>query len=392
MQPAERSLEFIRRLVAFDTVSRHSNLQLIDWVRNHLDGFGIDSHLICDDTGTKANLFATIGPADRPGYVLSGHTDVVPVDGQQWSSEPFRLTEAGGRLVGRGSSDMKSFIAVALAAVPDFIAARPRVPIHFALSYDEELGCRGVPRMIDFMKANVARPKLCIIGEPTEMKVVVAHKGNKRFRCVVHGRSCHSAFTDRGVNAVEAACELVAKLKSIARRKIREGPFDSAFDPAYTTVHTGVIAGGTAMNIVPDECHFDFEFRHVPGDDPERLLDELRGYARDVIEPEMKRIDAATGVEFQFRSQLAGMAIDADDERVRFAVSLSERSDLGKISIGTEGGVFQAAGMPSLVCGPGSIDQAHKADEWIAPEQIAACERFMKRLAARVAGDNQSVA
>ena len=379
-RPSATTMDIVQKLVSFDTVSRNSNLALIEWVRNYLNESGVRSHLIFDRDGQKANLFATIGPKGVPGIVLSGHTDVVPVDGQAWSTDPFAVTERDGRLVGRGTCDMKSFIAAVLGAVPAFVKADLATPVHLAFSYDEEVGCRGVPGILEFIRENGVAPRLCIIGEPTEMKVIVAHKGNKRYRCAVHGHECHSALADQGVNAVEAAAELVAKLKSIARRKASKGPFDGAFSPPYTTVHTGLIHGGTALNIVPNHCFFEFEFRYIPGDDPLILLHELEQYARTVLEPEMKAVNAGTGIEFQFKSQLAGLSTAIDADAVTFAKSLTTIEEVGKISFGTEGGLYQEAGIPSVVCGPGSIEQAHKPDEWIDASQIAACESFLSRL------------
>ncbi|MDB5817819.1 MAG: acetylornithine deacetylase, partial [Rhizobacter sp.] len=375
------AIELLRRLVAFDTVSRHSNLALIDWVRDYLDGHGVASTLIFDTTGTKANLFATIGPADREGYVLSGHTDVVPIDGQAWTSDPFTLTERGSKLYGRGASDMKAYIAVALAEVPRLLQRRLARPVHLCFSYDEEVGCKGAPSLIEHMRHLEAPPLVCIVGEPTEMEVVIAHKGNVRYRCTVNGHECHSALIDQGANAVEAAAELVAKLKSMARRKRDLGPFDAAFDPPYTTVHTGIISGGTAVNIVPKECHFEFEIRYIPGEDPEALMNELKAYSLDVIEPEMRRVSAETGVEFLFKSALTGLDTSPTAEAARITQLLAARQGTKKISFGTEGGLFGRASIPTVVCGPGSIEQAHKPDEWIEASQIAACEAFMARLA-----------
>ncbi len=380
IRPSQSTLDIIRKLIEFDTVSRNSNLALIEWVRTYLSAHGVDSTLILDEEGKKANLFATIGPAAVPGVVLSGHTDVVPVDGQAWTVEPFVMTERDGRLFGRGICDMKSFIGAVLAAVPDFVRAQLETPVHIALTYDEEVGCRGIPSLLQFMRDNAVAPRLCIIGEPTEMKIVVAHKGNTRYRCVVHGLECHSALADQGVNAVEAAAELVARLKSVARQKSTKGPFDRAFSPPYTTVHTGLIHGGTAMNIVPNHCYFDFEIRYIPEDDPAPVLEELKRFARNVLEPEMHSVSPATGIEFLHKSDLPGLSTSEDADGVSFAKALRSNPVLDKISFGTEGGHYQASGIPSIVCGPGSIEQAHKPDEWIELAEIAACEEFLARL------------
>lgn len=382
-RPAESTVEILRRLVSFDTVSRNPNLDLIAWVQDYLSGYGIESTLIHDDAGKKANLYAKIGDAGRSGYMLSGHTDVVPIDGQDWSTDPFELVEKDDRFFGRGTSDMKSFIAVVLARVPQFAAARLETPIHLAFSYDEEVGCKGVPSLIDHLKVLPAPPRLCVVGEPTDMKVVTAHKGNKRYRCEVHGRECHSALANQGVNAVEIAADLVYRLRSMAQEKMAIGPFDQDFDPPYTTIHTGTIQGGTAMNIVPKECAFEFEFRYVPGDDPDIYLKRLEEHARDVLEPEMKAVAEEARIDFRFKSQLPALNTEEAAEVTELAKALSGSNRTGKISFGTEGGLFQKAGFPTVVCGPGSIEQAHKADEWILLDQIAQCEDFMGRLQAR---------
>jgi acetylornithine deacetylase len=373
----------IRRLVSFDTTSRESNLALIDFVRDYLDGWGVASELVYDDERRKANLYATLGPEDRPGIMLSGHTDVVPVDGQAWRGDPFTLAERDDRLYGRGAADMKSFLAVALALVPDFLACRPATPIHLALSYDEEVGCLGVRGLIAELMRRPVRPRLCIIGEPTLMQPVTGHKGKKSVRCDVHGAESHSALAHAGVNAVEAAAEIVAHLKGMARRQRDHGPFDPAFTPPYTTIHTGTIAGGTALNIVPRECRFDFEFRFLPEDDPDALLDELKRFAETLL-PEMRAVSAATGIEFTETNGIPALSADPDDEVVLLAQALSGANASGKVSFGTEGGLFQQAGIPTVICGPGSIEQAHKPDEFIALDQVRQCEAFMRRLMDRV--------
>jgi acetylornithine deacetylase len=377
------TIEMIRRLVSFDTTSRESNLALIDFVRDYLDGWGIASELVYDTERRKANLYATLGPDDRPGIMLSGHTDVVPVDGQAWQSDPFALAERDDRLYGRGSADMKSFLAVALALVPEFLACRPKTPIHFALSYDEEVGCLGVRGLIAELKQRPVRPRLCIIGEPTLMQPVTAHKGKRSLRCEVHGAESHSALAHVGVNAIEAAAEIIAHLKNMARRKRDHGPFDPAFTPPYTTIHTGTVIGGTALNIVPRECRFDFEFRSLPTEDSEALLDELKRFAATLL-PEMRAVSAATGIDFKETNGIPALSAAPDDEVVLLAQALSGANALGKVSFGTEGGLFQEAGIPTVICGPGSIEQAHKPDEFIALDQVRQCETFMRRLMERV--------
>ena len=374
------SLDMVRRLVGFDTTSRASNLELIDFVQEYLEGWGIGSELVFDRERRKANLYATIGPADKSGILLSGHTDVVPVDGQAWDSDPFAITEKSGRLYGRGTSDMKSFIAVALALVPEFLARRLTTPVHFAFTYDEEVGCIGVRGLIAALKQRPVRPAACIVGEPTLMRPVIAHKGKRSLRCRVRGLESHSALAHEGVNAVEAAAELVAFLKSMARRKREHGPFDPAFSPPYTTVHTGVIQGGTALNIVPRDCSFDFEFRNIPADDPALLFAEVKRHAETVLLPEMRAVSAATGIAFEEMNAVDGLDIAPDHPLVQLTQSLTGANAVGKVSFCAEAGLYQDAEIPTVICGPGSIDVAHKPNEYIAIDQIAQCERFMRRL------------
>jgi len=378
------SIDMIRTLVAFDTTSRESNLALIDFVRSWLDDHGIKSELVFDAAKRKANLYATIGPDDRPGIMLSGHSDVVPVDGQKWQSEPFAVAERDGRLYGRGTSDMKSFIAVMLALVPEFVAAKAPTPVHLALTYDEEVGCIGVRGLIARLDHLPVRPKLCIIGEPTLMQPVVAHKGKRSLRCRVAGHESHSALAHLGVNAVEIAAELVTEIRRIARQKREGGPFDDGFTPPYTTVHTGTIAGGTALNIVPRDCRFDFEIRHLPGDDADAITATLRQRAAALM-PEMRGVSEAAGIAFEEWNAIPALSTPADSEVVALARALTGANSVGKVSFGTEGGLYQQAGIPTVICGPGSIEQAHRPDEWIALDQVGQCETFMRRLIARLA-------
>jgi acetylornithine deacetylase len=373
----------IERLIGFDTTSYRSNLHFIDFAADHLRSLGADIRLTYDDSRGKANLFATLGPADRPGIVLSGHSDVVPVDGQDWTSDPFNVRHAENRLYGRGTADMKSFIALCLALAPDFAARRLSQPVHFAFSYDEEVGCIGVRRLIEDLGGLAVRPSLCIVGEPTEMKVIIGHKGKKNVRCEVHGKECHSALNHRGVNAVEIAAEMVAFLRQMQRRIRREGPFDFGYDPPYTTVHTGVIDGGTALNIVPALCEFEFEFRNLPNHDVNELMAELRAFAQAMI-PEMLEVDEASGIMFAEYNTTAGLDTAPDDEAAVLARQLSGNNDTAKVSFTTEAGLFHDAGIPTVVCGPGSILQAHKPDEFITLEQVAQGEAFLRRLLDRM--------
>jgi acetylornithine deacetylase len=374
----------LRRLIAFDTTSRLSNLELIDYVRDYLAELGVESRLVHDETGRKANLYATLGPRDRPGFMLSGHTDVVPVDGQPWDTDPFHVSESGGRLYGRGTADMKSFIAIALTLAPEFLKRGPQVPIHLALSYDEEVGCVGVRRLIAMLEGQSHRPYACIVGEPTRMTPVRAHKGQKRLCCRVRGLESHSALADRGVNAVEAAAEIIAYLKGMARRIRKDGPHDPDFDPPYTTVHTGTVHGGTALNIVPKECSFEFEFRYLPSDDVEALYKEVLDFAEETILPEMREVSKETGIEWEEMTGIPSLAVGEDIELAQLAKSLTGVNRTETVAFGTEAGLFQNADIPTIVCGPGDIEQAHKPNEFIALDQIAEGEAFIRRLMDRI--------
>jgi acetylornithine deacetylase len=382
------SLEWIRTLVGFDTTSRDSNLELIEHVRAYLADLGVESQLVYDAENRKANLYATLGPADRPGIMLSGHTDVVPVDGQNWHTDPFSLSQSDGRLYGRGTCDMKSFIAVCLAFAPRFLERGLKMPIHFALSYDEEVGCIGVRGLIDALNAMTVKPAMCIVGEPTNMQVTIAHKGKRSFCSHVRGAEAHSSLAPHGVNAIEYAAELIAFMKAMARRIETEGPFDALFDVPHTTVHVGTIQGGTALNIVPKDCMFEFEFRHLPEADPTALFNEVTAYARETLEPLMHAIDPSTGFSFEEMSSIPALDADPTEEVVTLAKSLAERNDHGKVAFGTEAGLFQGgAGIPTVVCGPGDVAQAHKPNEFVSLEQIAKCERFFERLMEHVCAD-----
>jgi len=385
--PSAEAVEMIRRLVAFDTTSRDSNLALIDWVRDYLAGHGIASEIVPDETGRKANLFATIGPADRPGIVLSGHTDVVPVDGQEWSSDPFALVERDGRLHGRGTCDMKSFVAVALALVPEIKARVRATPVHFAFSYDEEVGCIGVRRLLDRLARREPKPWACIVGEPTEMKPVRAHKGKVSQRARVRGFEAHSSIAPAGVNAIEYAGELISFLLQRQRRFVAEGPLDEQFDIPYTTFSVGVIQGGIALNVVPKDCIFQFEFRHLPQVDPDVLYREIQDYAKRTLEPRMHAVKRGTGFAFEEMSSFPALDTSPDAEVTRLVKSLTRQNQHGKVAFGTEASVIAERGrIPSIVCGPGHIDQAHKPDEFTTIEQFRLCEDFMRRLADHVQG------
>ena len=378
---ADRAVvDILAALVGFDTTSRNSNLALIDWVEAYLARHGVASRRIPDETGRKANLWATIGPPDVPGYVLSGHTDVVPVDDQDWSTDPFRLTERDGLVYGRGTTDMKGFLAACLAQVPAMVARPLRAPIHLAFSYDEEVGCLGVRGLLSWLAGGV-RPLACFVGEPTSMQVVVAHKGKRSVRVSVRGRTCHSSLAPIGVNAVEYAALLVAHIRGIGGHLAASGARDPLYDIPHTTAHVGTFHGGTVLNIVPDRCVFDYEFRAIAADDPDALLAQVEHYARTVLEPEMQRIAPEAGFDFRFLSGFPGLDTQADAPVVGLAKHLAGRNDHAKVAYGTEAGLFASmARVPTVVVGPGDIDQAHKANEFIAVEQLQRCVGFVGRL------------
>jgi len=377
----------IRTLVGFDTTSRDSNLALIDWVIDYLKSQGVEATLTFNDDRRKANLFATLpaldGNATEGGVVLSGHTDVVPVDGQPWDTNPFVATRIGDKVHGRGVTDMKSFSATGLAFVPEFLRRGLKRPVHFALSYDEEVGCVGVRRLIADVRQRGLSPLGCIVGEPTGMELVVAHKGKKSWRCRVRGHEAHSSLTPHGVNAVQIACEIVTYLTNMARSFRDDGRFDHAYDVPFTTVHTGVIHGGTALNIVPRDCSFDFEIRHLPFDDPDELFAEVKAYAERFL-PEMRRVSVATHIEFDALSTMPGLDTEGDSAIAALGRECSEADGHGKVSFGTEASLFHAAAIPTIICGPGHIAQAHQPNEWVSVDQLARCEAFVRRLADRV--------
>ena len=387
MAQRPKSLPLIEQLIAFDTVSAKSNLTLIEFVRGYLLENGVECRLVHNAEGTKANLYATIGPLDRPGIMLSGHTDVVPVEGQDWHSDPFQVLEKNDRLYGRGTADMKSFVAIALALVPEMLAADLSTPIHLAFSYDEEIGCVGVRRLLDMMEGMPIKPAMCVVGEPTGMKVVVGHKGKRAFRVRVKGLECHSSLAPQGVNAVDYAAKMVVFIQDMASRMAGRGRRDEDYVVPYTTIHTGTIHGGTALNIVPQDCAFDFEIRNLPDEDPAGLVAEIEDYARAKLEPKMQEISTATGISFEQLSGYPGLNTDPSEEVVTFVKSLIGASDHAKITFGTEGGLFHSRiGIPTVVCGPGHIAQAHKPNEWIAFDQLGLCEAFMEQLIKRLSG------
>ena len=387
------ALPLIEKWVAFASVSRDSNLPLIEWTRELLVAQGAVCRLTYDDTGKKANLWATLAAHDGEtpvgGLVLSGHTDVVPVDGQPWDTDPFVAQVIGDKLYGRGVADMKGFGATVLMMVPELVRRQLRHPVHLAFSYDEEVGCIGVRRLIADMIDQGFRPAGCIVGEPTGMQVVIAHKGKHAYRTSVRGFEAHSSRTPQGANAVEFACEFVAKLKSMQRRLAAEGPFDPQFDVPFTTIHTGVISGGTALNIIPRDCHVTWEIRHHHLNSPLALFHEAKTFAESLL-PEMQAVSPDTGVTHKQLSVLPGFATEASSEIAQLCYRCGELDPgvgAGKVSYGTEAALFHQVGVPTIVCGPGHIAQGHQPNEWISLAQLAWCERFMHRLADEICVD-----
>ncbi len=377
--------EMLARLVAFDTTSRNSNVKLIDFARAWLDSHAVPYRISTSADGQKANLHAIIGPLAAGGIALSGHVDTVPVDGQAWTRDPFTLHPDGGRLYGRGATDMKGFVASCLAAVPD-LKARPLArPVHLFITFDEETTMDGARRLVSDLHESGLRPSLCVVGEPSLMQPILAHKGRLALKVSVRGKPGHSSEPFRGVNAVMAAAEAISFVSAEARRFAAEGPFEQGFDPPHTTTHVGTIQGGTILNIIPERCEFVMEWRAIPGQDPHALAARLRDHVARSIEPAMHAVDPSTGFTFEIIGDIPGMGLPEAHDLASLVKQLTGFNSTGKVSYGTEGGIYEAAGIPSIVCGPGAIQQAHQPDEWIAQSQLDACDSFIRRLADRLA-------
>ncbi len=375
-----RSLSILADLIGHPTVTRQTNLALIEHVRAMLAAQGIASTLVFDETGTKANLFASTGPADVPGVVLSGHTDVVPVDGQAWSLEPFTLTQRDGRLYGRGSADMKGFIACAVHAMMEASSLRLKRPLQLALSYDEEIGCVGVRRLLDLLEVAPVRPYLCIVGEPTMMRLATGHKGKTALHATCHGREGHSAQAPFTVNALHLGCDLVNEVRQLQASISRQGGRDEAYDVPYTTLHVGKFNGGVALNIVPNRCEIDFEIRNIAHDDPHALVDVLKA-AASRITAQAQTVVPEARVEIVEVNSYPGLDTSRTQDAVDFVRSFHPEDEVLKLAFGTEGGLFTARlGVPVVVCGPGSITQAHKPDEFVEAAQLDQCDAFLAKL------------
>ncbi len=379
--PSYSAAELLSRLVHFDTTSHKSNLALIAFVEDYLAQHGVESHLVPSADAAKASLYASIGPAGVPGVALSGHTDVVPVEGQTWSSDPFVLTERDHRFYGRGSADMKGFLACVLATVPDFLKRKLAVPISIAFSYDEEVGCIGVRPLIAEIGRRFVTPRMVIVGEPTSMSVVDAHKGPVRWHVEIKGRAAHSSMAPLGVNAISIAGKLLQELARI-ERELKMSPRVERFDPPYATLQVTRIDGGTATNIVPVYCRFDFDVRALPGVDVDAIDRRIRAYADRECVPEMRRVAPESGIDICVANQVPPFAAGTNSEAVALALRLAGHNETHAVSYATEAGLFQEAGSPSVVIGPGDIAQAHAADEFIARDQLDKCMAFLDRLGA----------
>ena len=381
-----RTLELLSLLIGFDTTSDRSNLPIIDFIADYLDGQGIPYRRSFNPAGDKANIHAVIGKPGPGGLALSGHVDTVPVEGQRWTSDPFTLREDGGRLYGRGTADMKGFVASCLAAIPDIKAANLARPVHLFISYDEEISCDGARRLIEDMAESGWKPDLCLVGEPSLLAPITGHKGRLAMRVTVRGRAGHSATPSRGVNAVQAAAKAIAWVAEEERRFATQGPFVPGFDPPHSTCQVGRMGGGTGINIIPDQAWFEMEWRTVPGDDFFAEVERFRTYVETEIEPAMKAVDSDSGFVFEVLNWIPGLALPEDHPLADTVRQVTGRNSAGRVSYGTEAGLFQDAGIPAIVCGPGNINQAHQGDEWIAASELVACDRFIRQMVKRVCG------
>ncbi|MCH9765396.1 MAG: acetylornithine deacetylase [Alphaproteobacteria bacterium] len=378
--PVFSSPELLSRLVAFDTTSHKSNIALVGFVEDYLTQHGVSATLVKTADGQKASLFATIGPPDTPGIALSGHTDVVPVTGQDWLSDPFTQRHEGGRYYGRGTCDMKGFLASVLALVPKAVERQLKTPLHIAFSYDEEVGCTGVRPMLAELGHQLIRPRAAIIGEPTSMRVVDAHKGPVRWQVTIKGRAAHSSMAHLGANAIRAAGELIGELARI-EDDLKKTHANDRFEPGYATLQVTEIRGGNASNIVPEACSFEFDVRATPGLDPQAIEDRLKTFADQTCLPEMRRVAPETEITVTQVNSVPAFAADQSDDIIPLVLKLAEQNDTYAVSYATEAGLFQDAGVVSVVCGPGDIAQAHTANEWLAADQLEACDAFLLRLA-----------
>lgn len=375
--------EILGTLIGFDTVSERSNLAIIAWIEDFLRAHGFDCHRVGDASGEKAGLFAQVGPCGDGGLLLSAHCDVVPVEGQAWSRDPFRMSREGGRLYGRGTTDMKGFLACALNAAARAAAGALERPLKLAVSYDEEIGCVGIRDMIGHMRPAIGLAGACVVGEPTSMRVAVGHKGKLFARATCHGTPGHTAMAPEFLNALHLATDLVASLRALQARLAREGPADPAYSIPYSTVHVASVHGGVAANIVPEHASVDFEIRHLPQVDPQSILDEVRGAIGTICAACADRFPRAR-IDLDILKAYPGLETDADHPFVRSVLECTPAREITKVAYGTEAGYFSALGIPTVVCGPGDMDQGHKPDEFIEIAQLDACDAMLDALIARV--------
>jgi acetylornithine deacetylase len=371
----------LSELIFFDTTSSKSNMNLINYVEDYLLSFGIKSQIIKDPHEEKANLHAIIGPEDISGIMLSGHTDVVPVKGQNWSTDPFQMTEKDGKIYGRGSCDMKGFIACVLAKVPEFVNADLKEPIHLAFSYDEETGCTGVHSLVDVVRDLTVKPRACIVGEPTSMKVVNSHKGIRHLLTKVYGHENHSS-TDRGVNAISYAAEIIGFIDNMQEEMRSRPALVEGFDPPYATVHAGRIQGGVAANITPNYCEIEWDYRPIPGTDEDEVFNRYEEFINEIILPKMRMKSEKFGdIKTDYLAKVPCLFPETGSEAEVLVKHLAEQNSTHVVSYGTEDGIFhQKGGVPAVVCGPGNILQAHKADEYVEISELEACDKFLDRL------------
>lgn len=380
MANTKRAIAMLETLVGYDTVSRKSNLALIEYVRGLLSAQGVESRLVYNESKTKANLLATIGPNIAGGVVLSGHTDVVPVEDQDWHSDPFKVVERDGKLYGRGTADMKAFVAIALAALPDMTKANLKRPIHFAFSYDEEVGCLGVPSLIKLLNAELPKPSAVIVGEPTDMKVVTAHKGVTGLRTVVTGHEAHSSQPHRGVSAVMVAAELIEFLRSMSAEAASKGPKNPLFEPEHTTITVNRIEGGTALNILAGHCTFQWDIRALPEEDPSTYLQRFTDHCNTAVLPRLRAVAEGCKIETFQRSSTPALKPDTNSEAEQLCRALTGDNVTRYVSFAAEAGLFQRSGMATVICGPGSIAQAHQPNEFLELSQMDLGVRFMDDL------------
>ena len=376
---AAGSSDILATLIGLPTVSRDSNLDMIEWMRSYLNTNGVTAELIYDAKRRKANLWATVGPDVDGGVVLSGHTDVVPVDGQDWNTDPFRADQRDARIYGRGACDMKGFIACVLAQIPSWTRLPLKRPVHLAFSYDEEVGCLGVASLINYMQAAGRKASGCVVGEPTGMEVVVAHKGCVSICGQVRGRAAHSSLPAQGVNAIEYAVRLINHVRQLESREMHQGQQQKSFEVPYPTLAATTIEGGVAVNLVPQDCRFTLDYRYLPGTDPQTLLNEIKAHGAQ-LSAEMRSVAPESGIELSHEIRALSFMAGSNSPWTALIQNLLRTDTLHTITLGTEAPYFEGVDVPTVVCGPGSIQQAHKANEYVTLDQLSACDRFLDSL------------